>query len=143
MAERFAIRMAVYIIFVRGNEVLLSLRKNTGFKDGFYGWVQGHVEQGEEIKATALREVAEEVGVQVAPTEMRLAAVVHQQIEMPYMDFVFVCRKWSGQLANMEEAVCAEVKWFPVDNLPGNILPQVREYVRLINSDGLEFFELK
>ena len=77
MTERYSIRIAVYVIFEKDGKVLLSLRKNTGYKDGMCGWVQGHVESGEGIKDAALREALEETGAVVAPEDMEMVAVVH------------------------------------------------------------------
>lgn len=98
MTERYSIRIAVYVIFEKDGKVLLSLRKNTGYKDGMCGWVQGHVEAGEGIKDAALREALEETGAVVAPEDMEMVAVVHNRIDLPYVDFVFRCRKWQGEI---------------------------------------------
>ena len=142
MTERYSIRIAVYVIFEKDGKVLLSLRKNTGYKDGMCGWVQGHVESGEGIKDAALREALEETGAVVAPEDMEMVAVVHNRIDLPYVDFVFRCRKWQGEIKNQEPESCGGLQWFAPDNLPKNIVAQVRDYVKLRNNDGVVFREI-
>ena len=142
MTERYSIRIAVYVIFEKDGKVLLSLRKNTGYKDGMCGWVQGHVEAGEGIKDAALREALEETGAVVAPEDMEMVAVVHNRIDLPYVDFVFRFRKWQGEIKNQEPESCGGLQWFAPDNLPKNIIAQVRDYVKLRNNDGVVFREI-
>ena len=48
--ERFKITPAPYIVTVKDNNVLLQLRRNTGYCDGQYGLISGHVEKDETSK---------------------------------------------------------------------------------------------
>lgn len=129
MGERFEIRMAVYVRFEKDGKVLLSLRKNTGYHDGDYGVVQGHVEPDEEIKAAAIREAKEEAMVDVAPEDMQLVAICHDQRGINYMHFIYKCEQWSGELVNGEPECCAGLEWFDKNNLPENMIPKVKEFV--------------
>lgn len=45
--DRHRVKFAVYLIPRDGDKVLLSLRQNTGWKDGWYSLVAGRVEAGE------------------------------------------------------------------------------------------------
>ncbi|MET0977876.1 MAG: NUDIX domain-containing protein, partial [Paeniglutamicibacter terrestris] len=48
---------ASYVVFLRGDQVLLQLRQNTGFLDGHWACAAaGHVEAGESASAAAVRE---------------------------------------------------------------------------------------
>ncbi len=142
MAERFKLSAAVYIVFMRDNKVLLELRQNTGFEDGKFGLVQGHVDPDDKtILDAALREAKEEAGVDIAPEDMELRLVGHQNIFLPYIDFVFVCRKWTGEPCNNEPDKCKALRWFELDALPDNIIYNVSEYLRRLPQQ-LQMIEL-
>ncbi len=65
MAERHKVCMAVYLLLERDGEVLLLRRANSGWNDGKYTLVAGHVDEGESAGAAMVRETLEEVGVRV------------------------------------------------------------------------------
>jgi 8-oxo-dGTP pyrophosphatase MutT (NUDIX family) len=56
MKERFKLIAAVYVLFVRDGMVLMLRRANTGYEDGNYGLVAGHVDGNETLKEAAIRE---------------------------------------------------------------------------------------
>jgi 8-oxo-dGTP pyrophosphatase MutT (NUDIX family) len=63
----FKIIPSVYLLLFKGNQVLLSKRANTGYEDGNYGLVSGHVESNETLREAMVREAAEEVGLTLLP----------------------------------------------------------------------------
>src|SRR5206468_9499205 len=71
--------VAVHVLLVRGDEVLLVRRRNTGFEDGKLSVVAGHVEPGEPVTRAALRETHEEVGVALSPEGLRVVGVIHRK----------------------------------------------------------------
>ena len=71
--------LAVHIFLCKGEELLLSLRKNTGYEDGKYSVVAGHVENGESLIAAGIREVKEEVGIDVTPFHFRIVGSMHRK----------------------------------------------------------------
>ncbi len=52
--------VSTYLILGQGPDILLLLKKNTGFCDGRYGLVSGHVEDGESASAAMLFYMTEE-----------------------------------------------------------------------------------
>ena len=73
-APLFALVPAAYLLMLRQTpprrpgggrtEVLLQLRRNTGYMDGCWACaVAGHVEVGEPVTRTVVREAAEEAGI--------------------------------------------------------------------------------
>ena len=79
MIDRFQVVPAAYVIFRRGRQVLLQLRKNTGYRDGHWATgAAGHVEADESVLAAACREAAEEVGVVVAPGDLTPLTTMHR-----------------------------------------------------------------
>ena len=63
--NKFTVILSSYVIFRRGDEVLLLRRHNTGYQDGNYGLPSGHIEEGEFALTGAIREAHEEVGIKL------------------------------------------------------------------------------
>ena len=66
--ERVKIFVNVHLVLLKEGRILLSLRQNTGYEDGRYGLVSGHLEEGESITQGMKREVKEEIGI--TPTHL-------------------------------------------------------------------------
>ena len=76
MHARFPV--AVHIFLLRENHVLLLRRANTGYEDGNYSVVAGHLDGGERVMQAAIRETYEEVGVRLCPTDLTVVGVMHR-----------------------------------------------------------------
>ena len=63
--------VAVHIFLLRENSVLLLRRAHTGYGDGNYSVVAGHLDGGESVTQAAVREAKEEVGVDLRPADLR------------------------------------------------------------------------
>jgi 8-oxo-dGTP diphosphatase len=129
VVSRFRVVPAAYVIFRRGDEVLLQLRQNTGYRDGFWACAAaGHVEQDESVFAAAAREAAEELGVSVAIADLVALCGMHRThgnhdpID-ERVDFFFECWQWTGAVRILEPVKSAEVRWFPLDRLPTPVVP--------------------
>ena len=132
MAEKFKLKFAVYLIPRRDNKVLLSLRENTGYMDGMYSLVAGHVDGGETGEEATIREAAEEAGVMIDPKDLKFAYIMHRLKNRPedeYIDLFFEVRNWEGEFVNNEPEKCGGLDWFDIDKLPENTLPYISEAV--------------
>ncbi len=47
---------------LKNQSILMSLRKDTGYMDGFYSLCAGHVDEGETVLEAMVREAREEIG---------------------------------------------------------------------------------
>lgn len=124
--QRFKLIATVHLFLMRGEEVLLLRRFNTGYADGQYSVVAGHLDGGEEIVAAAVREAREEVGVEIAPADLQIVGVMHRKSDDERIDFFLAARAWSGEVTNAEPHKCDHLGWFGVDALPENTIPYVR-----------------
>lgn len=124
MRDKFPV--AVHLFLVRGDEVLLLRRFNTGYEDGKYSVVAGHVDAGETVTQTAIREAREEVGVEVRPQDLEVVGVMHRKSDDERVDFFLVATAWSGKLVNREMDKCDELRWASMDALPVDVIPYVR-----------------
>ncbi len=124
MRNRYPV--AVHLFFIRDQQILLLRRFNTGYEDGNYSVVAGHVEAGETVTQAALREAEEEVGVRIAPQDITVVQVMHRKSEDERVDFFVLIKQWAGDVTNHEPQKCDDLAWFPLDRLPINIIPYVK-----------------
>lgn len=132
MAERFLARVAVYLVLEQDGKILLSLRQNTGFADGFYSLVSGHVDEGEPATQAMIREAQEEIGIIIQPEDLTFVHVMYgtrKAEAITYTAFYFRCRRWQGNPLNCEPNKCGHVGFFDYDCLPNNMLQQVKQAI--------------
>lgn len=130
MVERFVVVPASYVFLLReretGTEVLLQLRRNTGYMDDHWAAAAaGHVERGETAFDAAAREAREELGVTDLQLEF-LTSMHRTQHGAPSderIDFFFTARSWVGDPRIVEPEKSAELRWYPLDALSTPVVP--------------------
>ena len=117
---RFQRPVAVHLLLVKDNKVLLLRRFNTGYEDGNYSVVAGHVDSDEDLKTAMIREAKEEAGIEITPNNINFASVMHRKSDDERIDFFFIADSWEGEITNMEPQKCDDLSWFDINNLPSN-----------------------
>ncbi|MFR9752851.1 NUDIX hydrolase [Nocardia sp. 004] len=114
----------VHVLLVRADELLLSRRRSADEFDGRWHLPAGKLEAGEPATAGAAREAREEVGVEIDPADLSFvhAAHVTGPGREPRLGLFFETSRWAGEPANLEPDKCYELKWFPLHQLPGDII---------------------
>lgn len=125
--ERFTLCVAAYALLIKDGKVLLIRRFNTTWRDGEYTLPAGHVDGDETIRSELCREVREEVGVIIKPSDLQFAHVMHQRDNHEYIDFYFVAKNWEGEPSNCEPEKCDDMQWALLDELPENVIPNVKQ----------------
>ena len=139
--ERFKPYAAAYLVLVKDGQVLLLRRFNTGYQDGNYSLVAGHLDGGETAKQCIAREAGEEAGVAINPKDLEVIHVMHKlALDREYFDIYLHAEKWTGNITNMEPNKCDELKWYDINNLPDNILPEVKLALESMNM-GVHYSE--
>ena len=124
MHARFPV--AVHIFLLRENHVLLLRRANTGYEEGTYSVVAGHLDGGESVTQAAIREAHEEVGVALRPTDLTVVGVMHRVSNDERIDFFLAATTWGGMPTNQEPNKCSELRWCALNALPANTIPYVQ-----------------
>ncbi|HWZ65862.1 MAG TPA: NUDIX domain-containing protein [Patescibacteria group bacterium] len=142
--ERFKLIPAVFLILRRDNEILLLRRANTGYQDGKYSVVAGHLD-GDELATHALaREAKEEASIEIDPNKLKLVPTSHRLTRnepgQERVDLFFEAPDWKGTIAIGEPTKCDDLSWHPVNNLPNNMLPHVKIILDNIEK-GLSYSE--
>jgi len=136
--ERHKIVPASYLVLLCDNKVLLLRRFNTGYEDGNYSMVAGHVDKGETFTETVIREAKEEAGVDLKPEDLKVAHVMHRNSHEEdigeRMDIFFTAKKWGGEIENKEPHKCDDLSWFDLDKIPENTIPYVKHAINCIKN---------
>ncbi len=110
-------------IIYRDGKVLLQRRAD----DGTWAIHGGCMELGESTEETAIREVREELGI--TPLSLEFFSLLSGKdmfFRYPNGDEAYIvsvtyfCDSFSGEI-NLDPEEVAEVRWFGIDSLPGNI----------------------
>ncbi len=135
LGSRSLLVAAAYVVLRRRvdgrDEVLLQLRRGTGYMDGCWATLAGHVDPGESVHEAAVREAAEEAGVVVAPGALVPLTALHRferggpAVEQR-LDAFFEVTTWSGDPTPREPDKTAAMGWFPLDALPDPVVPHER-----------------
>lgn len=129
MQERFKLVAAVHLFLIRESQILLLRRFNTGYEDGKYSVVAGHLDGQEEVKAAAIREAWEEAGIKLSEEDIQVVGVMHRQSSDERVDFFVTASRWEGEITNQEPDKCDDLSWFPLDALPENTIPYVKKAI--------------
>lgn len=124
--NRFKMIASSYLFLIHKNKILLSRRFQTGYEDGKYSLPAGHVENGETLTATLIREVKEEIGVNLNKKYLNLVHIMHRKHLDIRVDYFFTVSRWTGQPINREPQKCDDLKWFPVNKLPQNTIAYIK-----------------
>lgn len=131
MGEHQSLRAASYLILENGDRILLLKRQNTGFRDGYWSLIAGHVDEGENFREAMVREAEEEAEIQIQLEDIEPYAVMHRDSEdSPYVDVFFTCKRWEGEIENGEPEKCEKLEWFEKDDLPENTIEFVRKAIK-------------
>ena len=134
--EKFPV--VVHLFLFNKKNLLLLKRRNTGYEDEHYGVVAGHLEENENVYNAIIREAKEEVGINILLDDLKIVQVMHfKDANEERIDYFFLCRKWEGDIKNMELKKCSELNWYPIDDLPDNTIECVKfainNYIQKIN----------
>ncbi len=121
----------VILLLTRNGRVLLRERANTGYGDGAYEPPSGELADRETIVETAIR-VASVAGIVIGGEHVCLAHVMHDVSGSGRIAFFLSVSGWAGEPASPE--VC----WFPLGDLPTNMLDRARVALRNY-ADGMRF----
>ncbi len=127
--KRFKMIAVVYLFFLRENKILLLRRQNTGYEDDNYSVTAGHVDDNESLYTAAIREAKEETGLDLSKNDISLVHIMHKKEKDIRMDFFFTAKKWKGEPKNTEPNLCSDLRWFPTDHLPKNIIGHIKQAI--------------
>ena len=128
MAEKFGLIPDAHIFLMNDSDEILLLRRcNTGYEDGKYSVIAGHLDGCEEVRTAAIREAREEGGIEIRLSDIEVVGVMHKNVEEERVSFFLAASRWQGDVINMEPDRCDDLSWHSVHDLPPNMVPYVRQ----------------
>jgi 8-oxo-dGTP diphosphatase len=122
----------VILLLMRNGRILLRERVNTGYGDGAYEPPTGQLADQETIVETAIRVASAEAGIVIRTENVSLAHVMHDVSGSGGIAFVLTVSGWQGEYTS------PDARWFPVGNLPTNMLDRSRVALRNY-AEGMRF----
>ncbi|MFA7665249.1 MAG: NAD(+) diphosphatase [Burkholderiaceae bacterium] len=103
---------AMMVLVTRGRELLLG--RGVHFPPGRYSALAGFLEAGESVEQAVVREVREEVGVEVR----NLRYFSSQSWPFPNSLMIAFTAEYAGGRLQPDPAELADARWFPINDLP-------------------------
>ncbi|USS88961.1 NUDIX domain-containing protein [Fructilactobacillus cliffordii] len=107
-------------------KILLQKRINTNIKDGYFDvGTSGHVEKNESMSQAMIRELKEELGINVEKKNLKFSSMMHKKYNdtaEPYYNGYFIVEKYEGTPHIVEPEKDAELLWAPIKDLPQNLI---------------------
>lgn len=127
-------RVSVNLVLKDKESVCLMRRYNTGWNDGMYALMGGHVEDGENPTTAIIREAREELGITISKED--IYPVFTMAVNPDHIYIYFACENYIGNVANNEPNQCDDVRFFDMANLPENIIPADKTALNIINQNN-------
>ena len=146
MEERYCSKLVTDLMLTRKNEengeteILLSLRKNTGYRDGQYELPGGHVDAGEDLMQSMVREAKEELLIDIQEENLKIVHILHHY-NGDRVNFILTTDRYEGVPTIGETDKCERLEWFGINNLPINIIPKIKKSIEEI-SQGIFYSKL-
>ena len=135
MKEKFKSAITVGLILLNDKgQVLLQKRCNTGYMDGKYALVAGHLESNESLVDGIIREVKEEINATLDKNNVEFVCIIRRGDNYDYINSYFKYQNYHEKIENLEPGKCSELRWFDIVDLPDNIIPNDKRAINNMNN---------
>ncbi|MEK7531198.1 MAG: NUDIX domain-containing protein [Patescibacteria group bacterium] len=126
-------KVGVGVVIFRDGKVLLGKRTVKGHGDGVYAGPGGHVELGETLVETTIRETREEAGIEIENVEPLCLVEVFTHGKH-YINFAMRADWKSGEPRIMEPDSCEFWDWYDPEHLPSPIWKHNEAYYNALKT---------
>jgi len=123
----------VLVLIERDGQLLLTRRAGDIYGSGWWAIPSGRIEPDEDVVIAAVREVDEELGIQLDEDDVAFVGVTHARPpdSESRIGFGFLVSRWRGEPTIREPDKCADLLWRRPDDLPDPTMPYSKEIIRL------------
>lgn len=135
--ERPMFRAAVFVAVENSEgKYLLQRRAGTGFLDGYYDLMSGHLEYDESSETCGVRETEEESGLVVKPADLELATMFQSDFEpdIRYINYIYKTSKFEGTPSIGEPEKIDHMEWFAPGEFPEKLTIGARVFLMSLGS---------
>ncbi len=104
-------KVSVVFLIKEGEKYLFQKRKNASIYAGGYVLPGGHIETGETVLEAAVRELYEELDIQVKKADLEFKMV---EPVADYVVFFFEVKRYQGQIKNKEPEKHVDMQFLPL-----------------------------
>ncbi len=126
MPKRACCPVDAYMLLERGGRLLMLRRAaDAAYAPNLLCPPSGHVDEGENVVAAAIRETGEETGIILRRDQVRCATVVHHRGpgSQARIGWFFTAEHgWTGEPVNREPAKHAELAWIDPADPPDDLV---------------------
>ena len=130
---RFKVPIFVSLLIFKGDHILLIERKNSNFMDGFYSTVDGKLEEYELPKDCAIRTAKEKLNIIIQPSWLRFSSALYcydpTEALPQELGLIFNVIHYEGEIVNNAPKKVNALGFFPIDQLPKNIIPSTLHWI--------------
>ncbi|HKB21270.1 MAG TPA: 8-oxo-dGTP diphosphatase MutT [Methyloceanibacter sp.] len=120
--------VAAVALFNRDGKVLIARRPPGRPLAGLWEFPGGKVEAGEEPETALIREILEELGIEIARADLvPLTFASHAYPEFHLLMPLYLCKRWQGEIAAQENQ---ELLWVRPDELGRYDMPPADEQLK-------------
>ncbi|MEJ6595143.1 8-oxo-dGTP diphosphatase MutT [Parasphingorhabdus sp.] len=113
--------VAAAALIDQNGRILVQKRPEGKPMAGLWEFPGGKVEAGETPEAALVRELAEELGIDVKELDIEPVTFASEAVEDQHLILLlYICRKWTGHIQSAESL---DIQWLPVEAIQGLPMP--------------------
>ena len=119
------VHVAVAVIVNEDNQVLIALRQSHQHQGDLWEFPGGKVEAGEATEVALVREIKEELGIEVIDP-VPLIEIKHEYSDKSVLLDVWSTRHFNGQPKGLEGQM---IRWWPIESLADFNFPAANQTI--------------
>tara|TARA_B100000214_G_C23859430_1_gene577337 strand:- start:68 stop:481 length:414 start_codon:yes stop_codon:yes gene_type:complete len=137
MSDKDLVTVSALVLLDQDKRILISERPKGKFMQGFWEFPGGKLEKGENPEICLIREIKEEIGVDLENFCFSpLIFTLNEYENFDVLLLLFICREWEGIVSPKENQ---NIKWvfvnklFDSNLLPGDqkLIPYIRDAIKI------------
>ena len=137
MSDKHLVTVSALVLLDQDKRILICERPQGKFMQGFWEFPGGKLEKGEDPDICLIREVKEEIGVDLENFCFSpLIFTINEYENFNVLLLLYICREWEGIVSPKENQ---NIKWvfvnklFDCNLLPGDqkLIPYIRDIINI------------